>query len=894
MSSLSDLLASKQPQFQTHQALLVLGLQNEFISPDGGLPVPTESGFLERIKEIVPKFRDLAGDVIWVRSEFESERIVNDGTPDGERVMMDPEEQSNDITALPIPEGVTEDGKPKKSGRLKGKNRKKAMALLKKVSMKNLAQDGAGDPGPSPGKDELFLSGSSNNGHLCKPGSKGADFPDSIKALIDPTMDIMILKSHYSAFRETDLLEQLRRNLITELFICGCLTNLSVYATAVDAAANGMLLNIITDCLGYRTPSRHDAAMKSLIEDMGAFTITSQAILDDLNAPPDPLPNPPAATGLEDRLGKMKLKEASKPKDASSKEDFVTEITNALAAAAIKADTDTKAGDESKRPGSSTAEPTRPMRRGIRTAASQPNLKQAYQKSKIRMRARDDKGKGSDRPTSSRSKEEATPAVPPVPPLPNGHSMTPKPSKEIPRKEDSRPIEKKVESPTKPPHESRAANKEAESTTELKSPKQPPKEEPKQEPIMERSSSTSKSKRKSGQKTLSPMKSSPSLRSTWPSGVIAALRRPSKQQSDDKSDKDHKSEKGSEPSSQAPSRQPSTNMTKSKLKNLSNLPTRGPGDAVGEGDSFIKYDFLPDDIRDPIIDTNPLHTSIFSFLYSEVRWQKMYHAGGEVPRLVAIQGTIDPKDGSKPIYRHPSDQSPPLLPWTHNVDIIRKEAEKIVGHELNHCLIQLYRNGEDYISEHSDKTLDIVRGSSIVNVSFGAQRTMRLRTKKGYHPAPNTPVTESTKVETRKETDDDDLDAASKRDDSTSERITQRIPMPHNSIFTLGLLTNGRWLHGINADKRRAEERSDAEKANNAQRISLTFRQIGTFLSRDETEIWGQGAKGKEKDLASMVVSGDEAETERMIRAFGRENHEWEFDWDGVYGEGFDVLHFRS
>lgn len=34
--------------------------------------------------------------------------------------------------------------------------------------------------------------------------------------------------------------------------------------------------------------------------------------------------------------------------------------------------------------------------------------------------------------------------------------------------------------------------------------------------------------------------------------------------------------------------------------------------------------------------------------------------------------------------------------------------------ELNHVLIQKYRNGEDYISEHSDKTVDIVRGTSIV------------------------------------------------------------------------------------------------------------------------------------------------------------------------------------
>jgi alkylated DNA repair dioxygenase AlkB len=41
-------------------------------------------------------------------------------------------------------------------------------------------------------------------------------------------------------------------------------------------------------------------------------------------------------------------------------------------------------------------------------------------------------------------------------------------------------------------------------------------------------------------------------------------------------------------------------------------------------------------------------------------------------------------------------------------------------------LIQLYRTGADYISEHSDKTIDVVRGSRIVNVSLGARRTMTL------------------------------------------------------------------------------------------------------------------------------------------------------------------------
>ncbi|KAK5001517.1 hypothetical protein LTR39_006939, partial [Cryomyces antarcticus] len=286
--------------------------------------------------------------------------------------------------------------------------------------------------------------------------------------------------------------------------------------------------------------------------------------------------------------------------------------------------------------------------------------------------------------------------------------------------------------------------------------------------------------------------------------------------------------------------------------------TLGPTDRIGEGDSRIVYDLLP------MTFSNPTHgqDSFFDRLYNEVRWQKMYHVQGEVPRLVCVQGEIGP-DSSMPVYRHPSDRSLPLLHYSPSVEQIREEVQKVVHHPLNHVLIQLYRSGNDYISEHSDKTLDIVRGSSIVNVSFGAQRTMRLRTKKSANP---------------------DLEA----------RQTQRVPMPHNSMFVLGPETNMRWLHGINADRRRLEERSDVELAYEGMRISLTFRHIGTFLNADESLIWGQGATGKTREVAAGTVNGDDAKTHAMINAFGTENHCSDFDWNATYGAGFDVLHFRA
>jgi len=304
------------------------------------------------------------------------------------------------------------------------------------------------------------------------------------------------------------------------------------------------------------------------------------------------------------------------------------------------------------------------------------------------------------------------------------------------------------------------------------------------------------------------------------------------------------------------------------LHSLATLPVLGPVDTIAEGDSRIIHDFFPGDLRHPTNTSKPLKDLIFTQLYNEVRWQKMLHQQGEVPRLVCCQGVFG-EDGSMPVYRHPSDQAAPLLHLSPKVQVIRKQAEKLVGHPLNHVLIQLYRSGNDHISEHSDKTLDIVKGSSIVNVSFGAQRTMRLRTKK----------------------------MSTKTDDAVEDnnpRETQRVALPHNSMFVLGLASNAKWLHGIMPDKRLASERSVAETDYSGMRISLTFRHIGTFIDAKENTIWGQGATAKDQRDAADIINGDSAEAERMIRAFSRENHSPDFTWAEHYGDGFDMLHLHA
>ncbi|KAF4579606.1 hypothetical protein EYR36_001424 [Pleurotus pulmonarius] len=307
---------------------------------------------------------------------------------------------------------------------------------------------------------------------------------------------------------------------------------------------------------------------------------------------------------------------------------------------------------------------------------------------------------------------------------------------------------------------------------------------------------------------------------------------------------------------------------------------------LGVGDSFLVEDILPADLAE----------DVFERVLDEVGWGKMFHRGGEVPRLVAVQGRVD-EDGSFPIYRHPTDTAPPLYPFTPTIERIRAQADKVLESHLrrhgrtyvgplNHVLIQHYRTGADYISEHSDKTIDVVRGSHIINVSLGAERVMVLRAKRDVvGKAPSS-------------TEGDVLSAPEGSTGSAVShnppRPAQRIPLPNNSMFVMGLDTNKKLLHGIPTDKRPLALKSETERSKDGARISLTFRCIGTFVTGDAKKIWGSGATAKTRSEAKDVILSQEGDgkSESLIEAFGRENRDSEFDWERWYGEGFDVINF--
>ena len=214
------------------------------------------------------------------------------------------------------------------------------------------------------------------------------------------------------------------------------------------------------------------------------------------------------------------------------------------------------------------------------------------------------------------------------------------------------------------------------------------------------------------------------------------------------------------------------------------------------------------------------------------------------------------KEGEcEPVYRHPADEQPAFVEFTSTSKMLCTVIEDIIRQNFNHALIQYYGNGDSYISEYSDKTLDIQRGTPIVNLSLGATRTMILKPK-----------------------------------DKSKEK--QKIKLPHNSLFIMGWNTNKKWLQSIKRDSRLESEKTPDENAFGGERISYTFRSISTFVTSDGI-LFGQGAMCKKLENfdSKREKINDSLD---MLKAFSIENHDGDFDWDLHYGKGFDSINFKT
>ncbi|KAL7439952.1 hypothetical protein ACHAXM_012137 [Skeletonema potamos] len=234
---------------------------------------------------------------------------------------------------------------------------------------------------------------------------------------------------------------------------------------------------------------------------------------------------------------------------------------------------------------------------------------------------------------------------------------------------------------------------------------------------------------------------------------------------------------------------------------------------LGAGDTELILDVVQNEKRSE---------SIVQKLMNELKWEGMVGSKNEMlPRLQNLQADLpvvgeDPAGCLVPVYRYPGNYSGtewPTHPWsptTHAIkECVEKALQPLYDQKMNHCVSNLYRDGADRIDHHSDKDLDLNRNGVIVSVSLGCTRVMELRDRK-------------------------------------SPGDVARIELPEGSMFVLGPYTNERFTHAVlpeyEVDFLEQNDMKEPKcRTEDGGRISLTLRDVRTFLDVKTRRLFGQG-----------------------------------------------------
>lgn len=209
---------------------------------------------------------------------------------------------------------------------------------------------------------------------------------------------------------------------------------------------------------------------------------------------------------------------------------------------------------------------------------------------------------------------------------------------------------------------------------------------------------------------------------------------------------------------------------------------------MSDFDLFNQEDSFTGDLSDPIITKIPdgeyLHIdnffskkesdNYFEYLKQNVYWQQesMNIYGKKVlfPRLTAWYGDNDKAYTFSGITLNPN-------PWFPDLMKIKNKIEKIALVDFNSVLLNMYRDGNDSISWHSDSEPELGKNPVIASVNFGDSRVFQLRHK------------------------------------ITKEKI--EIELNHGSVLIMQGELQHFWLHQV-----------PKTKLNKKERINLTFRVI--------------------------------------------------------------------
>lgn len=111
-------------------------------------------------------------------------------------------------------------------------------------------------------------------------------------------------------------------------------------------------------------------------------------------------------------------------------------------------------------------------------------------------------------------------------------------------------------------------------------------------------------------------------------------------------------------------------------------------------------------------------------LKNKILWKQesmnMYGKQINFPRLTSWYGENDKPYSFSGIKLNPN-------PWSNELIAIKQKIEPVSNTEFNSVLLNLYRDGKDSISWHTDAEKELGKNPIIASVNFGATRKFQLR-----------------------------------------------------------------------------------------------------------------------------------------------------------------------
>lgn len=117
---------------------------------------------------------------------------------------------------------------------------------------------------------------------------------------------------------------------------------------------------------------------------------------------------------------------------------------------------------------------------------------------------------------------------------------------------------------------------------------------------------------------------------------------------------------------------------------------------------------------------------LFYYLQKNLRWQQpdvtVYGKTGPIPRLQCFMSDLNIEYGY-------SSSKQIVEPWDELLLNMRKRLEAHLNQPLNSLLVNYYRDGNDTMGWHSDDEIELGDKPTIVCISLGADRVLKLKHK---------------------------------------------------------------------------------------------------------------------------------------------------------------------